>query len=112
MTLKELCIELGISLWVNIHYGRGDGNSPMMGTHTCRLDPVRCSIVIDSMNNAAGVPYGLGFNETEATADLVRNLLECRQRDEHAPIRNAVIRYKSVYDNEIREFPIPADLTA
>jgi hypothetical protein len=118
MRLKELCMKLGVRLSIDINYGllRPDMPPemcvPLMGTHTCRLDPKRCTIVVDGEEVESGYPYGKGFSEQEAMIDLVSGLLLCMEPNHRTKRTNkVVIRYRCA-DNTVREFPIPADLTA
>lgn len=111
MTLKQLCEQLGAALMIRVQYPRNEFDV-CAGTHTCYLDPARCAVIVDRRKMSPGFPFGLGWNELEAMTDLVRSLLELRQPHGRAPLHSVIIRCRSLYDNQIREMPIPADLTA
>lgn len=113
MTIQELCIWLGAPIMIRIQYPRNEFEV-CGGTHTCYLDPKRCSLVVDGKQSRPEQPFGRGFNEKDAIADLVRSLLNCRRVVALAlgSRSNAAIRCRSLYDNQVREIPIPADLTA
>ncbi len=110
MTLKELCTQLGAPLMVRIRYPC-NAFEGLGRTHTCYLDPERCSVVVYGKSTIPE-PVGTGFNETEAITSLVRNLVELRKSNALLLGPDVVfIRCRSVYDHQIREVPIPADLT-
>ncbi|MEK7638045.1 MAG: hypothetical protein AAB375_01290 [Patescibacteria group bacterium] len=111
MTIVQLCEQLGAALMMRIQYPRNEFET-CAGTHTCYLDPERCAVFIDGKRSLPGFPFGIGWNEREAMTDLVAGLLELRKPHGKAPVHSIVIRCRSLYDNQIREIPIPADLTA
>jgi hypothetical protein len=108
VTIKELCIEMGIQLSIRVTFQRSPQDA-RMGSHVCTLKGTRYSIDGERVKFK---PQGIGWSEKEAIANLVEVLGEMIQRHEAARTHTVTLKVRSVYDRQIQERELPRDLTA